>query len=366
MPTNATTTTTPSPTTGSSASQTVLYYNPNPHSGGSPCIDVYQPSVGKKRAVTYTFVMRVSMVACGTPGFFAADVAAPAGATNWDPSTLGMQFLFVNSTGYAMATDGPSCDPAAHSNVYSGVGSSSGNSKTSSQASLVASPNGCDGTVDSEFSGTYNGESVECAPYFTSPTPTVGSQGNNNTTTIVAAVVVVLALLLLCCLIALFLFIRRRRSSNGKNSTGGEDVNFQFVHSLAWKDDVVDPVQAINMEDLDIWNESKKPAAKTEPQLTWDPAPAKASVRHDAKTMRAKLSPATFGSPAGDVKVPFADPNSEEPEFVIQTFHNEAVIGEDEEDEDHEDEEEEDEDDDEEDDDEEDEDEVRQEKEVHQ
>jgi len=290
---------------------TVLYYNPNPHSGGSPCIDVYQPSVGKKRAVTYTFVMRVSMVACGTLGFFAADVAAPAGATDWDLSTLGMQFLFVNSTGYAMATDGPSCDSSAQSNVYSGVGNSSA-PRSPTQASLVASPNGCDGTVDSDFSGTYNGESVECAPYFTSPTPQP-----NNTTIIIASVAGVLALLLICCLIALCLFLRRRRQSKGDS----ENVSaFRFVLPDKKNEAIVDPVQAFNKDDLDLWNEAKTSQPKTEPRLMWGPKP-----KSNAKAR------------TGDVKVPLDVP--EEPEFIIQTFHNEAVIGEDEEDEEEEEEE---------------------------
>jgi len=269
---------------------------------------VYQPSGGKKRAAAYNFVMRVSMVACGSPGFFAAMVTAPSGAIDWDPSTLGLQFLFVNSSGFAIYVDGPSCDADATTNYYVGVGTSS-----SSQASLVASPNGCEGTVVSSFNGTYNSTVVECAPYIIEPTPTVPTPGTP--TSIIAAVVVVLAVLLLCCLLAACLCMRRRR--NAKDSGGDETSEFQVFQSNVPKEEpVVDPEEALNKSDLAMWNETKEPVVIAEPPLMWDPKPV---AKYDVKTTRRAMAP-----PAIVTVTEKADLKAKEEDAVVvtETFHN--------------------------------------------
>jgi len=303
----------------------VLYYNPSHHDGLTPCVDVYQPIAGKRRSTSYTFVVRISMALCSTPGFFAANIAAPPGATNWDPSTLGFQFLYVNSTGFTISADGPSCDPAAgQSNVYSGVGSST----SPSQASLVASPNGCDGTVVSSFSGTYDSTQVECAPYLSVPTPTPagglpdGATGNNYT--VVVAVSVVMSLLLVCCLLFTYFYMRYRREHNADKLFGAQDAEFQVFHSNMPKDEpIVDPEVALNKSDLALWNEAKEPVATTEPPLVWDPTPV---AKYDVKTTRRAKAPTSIVT---STDAAGANDKEDEPSVVVETFHNEMFNPED-------------------------------------
>ena len=306
-PSSPAATTSPAAPTVPASGHSVLYFNSNSH-GNTPSVDVYQPtsSGSGKRSTSYVFVMRLSMVACGSPNFFATHVDAPAGVSNWDPSTLGLQFVFVNSTGATIAVDGPSCDPSAPNNVYSNVGTTA--AADQQPPSLVASPNGCNGTVVSSFSGTYDNVVVQCAGFLVGePTPSVPpAAAASSSTSIIVSVVVVFSVLLLAGVIGVYFFVRYRRAQltgDNKRTPDAEELSdFQFVHSAKPKDEPIeDPVQALNRSDLELWNEAKKPVVTpAEPPLTWDPTPdvpvvvslaPATSVKHIPKSMRAKESP---------------------------------------------------------------------------
>jgi len=121
----------------------MLYFNPQMPTGNgdNPQIQIYTPT--SKRSASYTFVTAVPLISCGASGFFVGHIVLPDTVTAAMVPYLGISFVSVALSNTTIYADGPSCNPSTPNNYYTSIGSAPVN--------LVASPNGCDGQVISNF-----------------------------------------------------------------------------------------------------------------------------------------------------------------------------------------------------------------------
>jgi len=150
------------------------------------------------------------MITCTSSGYFGVIVELPSSFSALPAAglaQLGYSFVQYNSTGFIESSDGPSCTSIDY-NYYNSINGSAGS------VALVASPNGCGGSVVNGFSGQNNNMSVFCSPVFDgpSPTPTPSAGEPVGTNSIIYIIVGILLALMLCCLllVCLVLFLRRR------------------------------------------------------------------------------------------------------------------------------------------------------------
>jgi len=156
-------------------------------------------------------------------------------------SYLAIQFSSLDTTtGLTDYADGPSCNASTPNNYYFGIAPLPG------QVSLLSSPNGCNGSVTTDFGtfikdcyfrvklfflkgGVYNGTPLNCTnagipiatispPTGSVPTPTpTASTGNSSSPSFVLPIIIIIViLLLLCCLILVCCFLYRRRDRKHK------------------------------------------------------------------------------------------------------------------------------------------------------
>jgi len=88
-------------------------------------------------------VLQADLIGCTPYGFFFADLALPDWLTTTEIGELAVQFGSID--GLSEYIDGPNCNPSTPDNFYIGMVPLPGTT------SLVSSPNGCNGSLTSNF-----------------------------------------------------------------------------------------------------------------------------------------------------------------------------------------------------------------------
>jgi len=124
----------------------MFYYNPFLPSGRAlkPQLTIVLPS-NRRRSSEFTIVVDATLVACSDPSFFASDFTLPYWLSPSEVGQLGMQFSSFNTLSETVVyIDAPNCD-ISNPDYYLGSVPPPG------QVSLLSSPDGCNGSVTTNF-----------------------------------------------------------------------------------------------------------------------------------------------------------------------------------------------------------------------